>query len=474
MSWALSCLLSAGLLASPEIQGVKFPLGTRCVPGRWFPVGISLRSLLRDWEGAIVIQTEEAGPIFERSIRIQKGEERVFLVPILFRAFPSQLAVEVGYNRARFEGPPRATSPTWLLVGPRPAEARKILAGDPSLPQASLAEAVELGVEQLPQDLYALDGTDFLFLQEEAVDALPPASKDLLLRWASLRGRLLTTEEGKRRFGADARLDRLLEVPGSTLWRRLPRQELPPDPCPALLPKDFVGAGDFAALGLFLYLVVCLLHLLKAAPFRKVSNLSLEAGLACLLLVLPGVGWPREAPPWRTVIGHEESPTLLVEDRCHGAWETLVLDPTQALLLPGPGARFIAEWGNSLRFLRIEGETKVHSGALLAERGFERAAGGRFRNRIAPMEDVCWSAGAMASVGFRERLAFGDLLETGGEVPLPGRRLPRPIADFLAAEWISGDWVLGRVAGEDPAADWNPLGRRPAKVFFLWFPRPLK
>ena len=474
MSLALGCLFSIGLLASPEIQGVRFPLGGRCIPGRWFPVAVSLRSPARDWEGEIRLQTEEAGPIFDRSIRIQKGEEKSFQIPVLFRSFPSRIAVEVGYSKASFDGPPRATSPTWLLVGTSPVEARRILAEDPSLPLGSLDEAARVGANELPQDLYPLDGVDFLFVQEEAVEALSSSSRGLLLRWALIRGRLLTTEGGKQRFGASGGLAFLLEVPDGTRPRRLPRQELPPDPLPVLLPRDFAEPGDPAAVCLALYLGVGLLHLLGAGWFRNLSAVSLAAGLSCLLLVVPGVGWPQETAPWRTLVGHEESSSFLVEDRFYGSTEALDLDPAQALFLPSPGIRFFAEWRTGVRFLWVDGEAKVHSATVLAEAGIERAAGGRFRNRFAPLEDVCWSAGGMASVGFRDRLPFGDLLEPGDDVRPPRRRLARPLADFLGAQWVTGDWILGRVRGAEPAAAWRPLGRRPHAVYLIWFPRPLQ
>lgn len=464
-----------------KILSCEFPLGDRFRPGRWFPLEITVQADAA-WEGILWVQLAENGPISEKALKLAKDERIRIRLPVLPGTSVQGVAVDTGASLAKFAGPVPSQAMRVLLVGDSQEcdLLREQLAATPRLVayRESIANAIALPLAQLPAELYSLDSFDLIALSDGAARAANQENKDLLLRWAVIRGRLFARAQGKVGLGLDSLRAPLVEVAGNAAEpaRRFPLQHLAPDRLVPLQTRHFARAGDLPFWVLAVFGAGFLILILRRREEQPWSAPALLAGGCATLLAIPTLSWSARTPVWRCLMMEEDRPALLLEDRATGKSLPLSLDPRSQLLLPKPDHKFIAEWthdASKAHFFLLDHERRLFQAQFLEGRQFHRGPEASLRNGFAPLESVAYL------LPQQEHAQLLDAWDSG-ESLAPGRSLsgekellswPRPLRDFFTAPWVSGAWLTARIVSQDPSPPESPFGGRPAASYLLWFPR---
>ncbi len=468
--------LSLLLFASepPQILGPSYPLGTRFTPQRWFPFAVKLKAST-EWEGRLRIQAKVGGPVFEKTVQLKEGEEKEIWMPILLEESVQEIAVDADESEAKFPAPLVRKEPVLLLLGNAAtiSQMKSELAKDfPGWEgNAAALETVNwLEPAALPLDLYFLDAVDLIYVQEDALDSLNIETKDLLLRFATLRGRVWTSTKGKEKWNLPVGLSSLIEIPGEAS-RLSPLRFSIPDPKPVLRSFDFARVGDVAFLSLCVYLGVALFFFFQKNKEKTGSRLALLAGVATVIQALPWTSWSQKCPPWRVVIAHGQSQALLIEDHFEPEKKRFEAKLSEHLLLPSASSLVRVNWDDPFRFVRLDREVKLQTMVFAKDRAIEMGPGSVLRNRFAPLESLSWALEPSSLIGFEKRWEVGEILNPVEKNSFEQRANPlRPLRDFQLADWTQGEWLSARIRSQSPVESWRPHGLSPESEFLLWFP----
>ncbi len=462
---------------TPEVTGHAFPISRSFRPGRWFAIELTLASTSSEsYEGGVGIRTE-TGAWFTTSVQFEGHEEKKVLIPVLFSQQAQTFTCVVEEQRNTFAAPSPVEHLSLLWIGSvESVETRKKAflesAAEP-FRQEVIEHSLWLEPGALPLNLATLDSTDLIWIEAQAIAGLPPGGLEVLLRWASFRGRLFSSVEGRGKIQSASFDPELVEVPGEKEKRLLPLYRIPRDPMPPLTLRDFVRFSDPAMWVLFLYLGGSIFCVLTAKTEKRMSFLALAAGGATVIVMLPGIAWPVRNHAWRTLISVARQEALIVQDRFTPDPKKNFAIPTPlVLLVPGKDQPWNGvEWKQGVAsFSRMKGEVVCYSVCPSQGRKISTGIGDTVRNSFAELRSVYWALEAFSDFQYETNFPMGEALSPQAgptvHVPLPDR----PLADFLASSPKQQDWLVGQIVGEGPWDAWKPMGLSPYRTYLVAHP----
>jgi len=159
----------------------------------------------------------------------------------------------------------------------------------------------------------------------------------------------------------------------------------------------------------------------------------------------------------------------MVEDFFPGRLgKSLVVSPSEVLVLPRSKKGLVVQWGTQVSFT---GLGKGNRGLWIAPgagRKISKGPQGILRNGLTPLEDVCWVVSGMNFIHYAPVFPVGTVLGPDDFGPPPKNKPPRPLSDFLLSPWAQGEWLAGRMAGEEIIEKDSGLGFSPQTTFLIW------